>query len=91
MVVDGFDPGLKDKNGYCRAILTTDNQIVIEYSEEIHSKNFTNFARFTTTEFLLARIVALNEYYELDQSILAIDSKEDVWLKWFQNTLWNTN
>lgn len=78
MVVDGYDPGLKDKNGYCRAILTTDNQIVIEYSEEIHSKNFTNFARFTTTEFLLARIVALNEYYELDQSILAIDSKEDV-------------
>ncbi len=81
IIVDGFDPGLKDKNGYCRVGLTNDGKVVILFSKEISSKDFSNFKRFTLIQYLLSLITGLNEIYNLEESILAIDSKEDVILE----------
>ena len=77
MVVDGFDPGLKDNNGYCRIGVTPNYELVIIDAEEFKSSEFSNYKRFTSLEHILSRIVSLNEFMGLKNSILAIDSKED--------------
>ncbi len=78
MIVDGFDPGLNDKNGFCRAGLTNDFQIVILATKEISSNDFSNFKRLTSVEYILAIAEGLNEQEGIKSSILAIDSKDDV-------------
>lgn len=77
MIIDGFDPGLKDNNGYCRIGVTPNYELVIIDAEEIKSSEFSNYKRFTSLEHILSRIVSLNEFMGLKNSILAIDSKED--------------
>ncbi len=77
LIVDGLDPGLKDNNGFCRIGVTENYEIVVIYAEEIKSSEFSNFKRFTSLEYILSLICSLNEFMNLENSILAIDSKED--------------
>lgn len=78
MIVDGFDPGLRDKNGFCRIGLTKEFKIIVLFTQEISSKAFSNFKRSTSLEHVLAISNALNNSMQLNQSVLAIDSKDDV-------------
>ena len=78
MFMDGYDPGLKDSNGFCRIGLTNDFKIVVMFVQEISSKDFSNYKRSTILEYVLSLIVSLNNTIKCDSSMLAIDSKEDV-------------
>lgn len=77
LVIDGFDPGLRDKNGFVRVLLTKSFHIIVYYADEISSKRFSNLKRITTTEYILEVTQALNRQCGVADSILAIDSKED--------------
>lgn len=78
LFVDGFDPGLRDLNGYCRIGLTKEFKIVVIFTKLVDSKQFKQEAKMTATKHILLLAVALNELLDVDQSVLAIDSKEDV-------------
>lgn len=77
IIIDGWDPGLRDANGFCRIGITKKYEILVLYVEEIDTKQFANFRRLNTTRFILRRINYLNEIFNFKNSILAIDSKED--------------
>lgn len=95
LVIDGWDPGLRDMNGFCRIGITKDYEILVLYVEEIDTKQFANFRRLSTTKFILGKINYLNEIFNFKNSILAIDSKEDtimeVALKEIIDNGWNVN
>ncbi len=77
MVVDGYDPGLNDKNGLCRIGLTNNFEIVVLQAQEINASQFRG-SMLCTLEYILANVSVWNDIYGIDNSIIAIDSKDNL-------------
>ena len=75
--VDGWDPAIVDKNGFCRIALTDDFKIYVLLAEELDTSKIQQLKRHNTLNLVLNKIIFLNNSFNASESILAIDSKDD--------------